>query len=185
LPPPTRAQIAVAAHVRKRTITRLRKLQIQTQTETMNMIDHILVDKDKGVALSVDYDRGVITVNDVDYAFDFFTALGGKAAVGMKFEVVKREDRAVTLRRTAFVAKPSESYSVNCSACIKTRQHFFQRFEDAVFDLELLMTKAFEIGELPFCRPQGLTARQIAGSARRASVRSLSACREATFMKSD
>src|SRR5262249_42813123 len=45
---------------------------IQTQTETMNMIDHILVDKDKGVALSVDYDRGVITVNDVDYAFDFF-----------------------------------------------------------------------------------------------------------------
>jgi hypothetical protein len=77
----------------------------------MNMIDHILVDKDKGVALSVDYDRGVITVNDVDYAFDFFTALGGKAAVGMKFEVVEREDRAVTLRRTAFVAKPSESYS--------------------------------------------------------------------------
>jgi hypothetical protein len=76
-------------------------------------------------------------------------------------------------------------YQVNCSACIKTRQHFFQRFEDAVFDLELLMTKAFEIGELPFCRPQGLTARQIAGSARRASVRSLSACREATFMKSD
>src|SRR5262249_20569631 len=68
-------------------------------------------------------------------------------------------------------------YQVNCSACIKTRQHFFQRFEDAVFDLELLMTKAFEIGELPFCRPQGLTARQIAGSARRASVRSLSACR--------
>jgi hypothetical protein len=47
-------------------------------------------------------------------------------------------------------------WRVTCSACVKTRDHYFQHFDSAVFDLWLLMNKAFEIGELPFWTPDGI-----------------------------
>jgi len=47
-------------------------------------------------------------------------------------------------------------WRVTCFATIKTRDHYFQQFDSAVFDLWLLMNKAFEMGELPFWTPDGI-----------------------------
>jgi hypothetical protein len=54
--------------------------------------------------------------------------------------------------------KPFRYYGwrVTCSACVKVRDHYFQQFNSAVFDLWLLMNKAFEVGELPFWTPDGI-----------------------------
>jgi len=61
------------------------------------MRKHVVIRE--GLNLAIDFERRVVTINGVDYAFGFFDVFGSAVVdKPQRVEVIKNEDGVVTLR---------------------------------------------------------------------------------------
>ena len=60
-----------------------------------------MIDDRDAPKIDVSYDRRCITVDGVDFAFEFFTGLSAHAMVGKQFKIVENADNLVTVELVA------------------------------------------------------------------------------------